>query len=144
MRAKPRTIDEYLEGVSPDKRAALEQLRRTIMEILPRAEECISYQIPGFRLDGRVVCWMGAAKNHCSFFPGGIVDEMEDELSAYETSKGTVRFQPDAPLPVGLVRRLIVGRLARDQAKATARRLVVTSPARRARLARATARPKAR
>lgn len=67
MRAKPKTVDEYLEGVSPDKRAALEQLRRHIKKVLPRAEECISYQMPGFRLDGRVLVWMGVGAHHCAF-----------------------------------------------------------------------------
>ena len=110
---KVQTIDEYLRTVSPDKRAALKKLRRTIRSAFPRAEECISYGMPGFRLDGRVVAWFAAATNHCSFYPGGIPDGFESELADYETSKGTIRFQPDHPIPAGLVKRLIKARIAR-------------------------------
>ena len=111
--AKPQTIDEYLRTVSPDKRAALKKLRRTIRAAFPRAEECISYGMPGFRLDGRVVAWFAAAQNHCSLYPGGVPDGFESELADFETSKGTIRFQPDHPLPAGLVKRLIKARIAK-------------------------------
>src|SRR5262245_15966905 len=111
--AKVQTIDEYLRTVSPDQRAALKKLRRTIRAAFPRAEECINYGMPGFRLDGRVVAWFAAATNHCSFYPGGIPDGFESELADYETSKGTIRFQPDHPIPAGLVKRLIKARIAR-------------------------------
>src|ERR1041385_3988605 len=102
---KPATINEYLAAVPPEKRAALQRLRKTIRATAPRAEECISYGIPAFRLDGRVLVYFAAAKNHCSFFPGGIIEGFEDELEGYETSKGTVRFPPDHPLPVALIRK---------------------------------------
>ena len=111
--AKVQTIDEYLRTVSPEKRVALKKLRRTIRAAFPRAEECISYGMPGFRVDGRVVAWFAAATNHCSFYPGGIPDGFESELADYETSKGTIRFQPDHPIPAGLVKRLIKARIAR-------------------------------
>ena len=114
---KIETIDEYLAGVGDDKRAALENLRRTIKTIVPRAEECISYQMPAFRLDGRVLVWFGAGANHCAFYPGGLVSEFEQELAAYDISKGTIRFQPDHPLPAALVRKLIKARIARDEAR---------------------------
>jgi len=64
--SKPASIAEYLAAVAPDKRAALERLRKTIKATAPRAEECISYGIPAFRLDGRVLVWFAAATNHCS------------------------------------------------------------------------------
>jgi uncharacterized protein YdhG (YjbR/CyaY superfamily) len=111
------TIDEYLAGIDDDKRAALERLRNTIKTIVPRAEECISYQMPAFRLDGRVLVWFGAGTNHCAFYPGGLVTEFEQELAGYDTSKGTIRFQPDHPLPAALVRKLIRARIARDEAR---------------------------
>jgi len=111
---KPATINEYLAGVSPDQRAALNKLRRTIRAAFPGVEECISYGMPGFRLNGRVVAWMGAGKNHCAFYPGGVTDAFKSELTEYETSKGTIRFQPDHPLPSTLVRKLIKNRIARD------------------------------
>src|SRR5262245_15974435 len=121
MRAKtkrgPSTIDKYLAGVSPDKRAALNKLRRTIRAAFPRVEECISYGMPGFRLNGRVVAWIGAGRNHCAFYPGGISEAFKTELTEYETSKGTIRFRPDHPVPATLVRKLIKDRIARDAAR---------------------------
>jgi uncharacterized protein YdhG (YjbR/CyaY superfamily) len=122
MKAKPQTIDEYLAGVSPDKRAALNKLRQTIRTAFPRADECISYGMPAFRLDGRVVAWLGAGANHCAFYPGGVVDAFKRELAAYETSKGTIRFQPDHPLPATLVRQLIKARIARTAEGSTKKR----------------------
>jgi uncharacterized protein YdhG (YjbR/CyaY superfamily) len=113
---KLETIDDYLAGVDDDKRAPLERLRKTIKAIVPRAEECISYQMPAFRLDGRVLVWFGAGANHCAFYPGGLVSDFEQELGDYEISKGTIRFQPDHPLPAALVRKLIKARIARDEA----------------------------
>ena len=112
-KTKPATIDEYLAGVRPDQRAALQRLRKTIRAIVPRAEECISYQIPAFRLDGKVLVWFAAAARHCSFFPGGAVEEFEEELADFATSKGTVRFQPDRPIPATLIRKLVKARIAR-------------------------------
>jgi uncharacterized protein YdhG (YjbR/CyaY superfamily) len=113
-RIKARTIDEYLAGLSDDKRAALEKLRKDILAAAPRAEECISYQMPAFRLDGKMLVWFGAAANHCAFYPGGIVDDFKDDLAGYETSKGTIRFQPVRPLPASLVRKLVKARIARN------------------------------
>jgi uncharacterized protein YdhG (YjbR/CyaY superfamily) len=111
--ARPDTIDAYLRGVDPDKRAALQKLRKTIHAAYPRADECISYGIPAFRLDGKLLVWFGAGAHHCALYPGGVVDELSDELAGYEISKGTVRFQPDAPLPAALVRKLLAARIAR-------------------------------
>jgi uncharacterized protein YdhG (YjbR/CyaY superfamily) len=116
--AKPQTIDEYLAPLSDEQRAALEKLRRDIKAVAPRAEECISYQIPAFRLGGRVLVWFGAAKNHCSFYPGAFpIEAHKDELRAYKTSKGTIRFQASNPLPAPLVRKLVKTRIAEDAAK---------------------------
>jgi len=120
-KATGRTIDEYLRTVPADQRAALNKLRRTIHSAFPRAEECISYGIPAFRLDGRVVAWFAAAAHHCSFFPGGVLDSFKSELADYETSKGTIRFQPDHPPPAGLVKKLIKARIAKT-AKASPRK----------------------
>jgi len=115
-KAKLTTIDEYLATLSDDKRAALERLRKTIRAVAPRAEECISYQLPAFRLDGKVLVWFGAAANHCAFYPGAVVEDLKDELEDYDTSKGTIRFQPDAPLPATLVRKLVKARIAKNAA----------------------------
>ncbi len=120
MSVKPQTIDEYLAPLNKEKRAALEKLRRDIKSAAPKAEECVSYGIPGFRLGGRYLMGFGAATNHCSFYPGAHpIAAHKDELKAYETSKGTIRFQADEPLPATLVRRLVKTRIAEYAAKQT-------------------------
>jgi len=113
---KPRTIDDYLAAVSDDKRAALERLRKAIRAAAPGAEECISYQIPAFRFNGRMLVWFGAGANHCAFYPGTVVEAFRDELADYDTSKGTIRFQPGRPLPASLVRKLVKARIAKTAA----------------------------
>ena len=115
-RTKAKTIDEYLAAVSDDKRAALWKLRKIIRAAAPTAEECISYQLPAFRLEGRVLVCFGAAANHCAFYPGSgaTVAAHEDLLKGYDTSKGTIRFQADKPLPVALVRKLVKARIAEN------------------------------
>ena len=114
-KAKPRNIDEYLATLSNDKRAALERLRRIIRAAAPRAEECISYGLPTFRLDGKGIACFGAAANHCAIY--GAVGALKDELEAFDTSKGTIRFQPDHPLPATLVRKLVKARIAKNAAQ---------------------------
>lgn len=111
--AKPTTIDGYLAALSSDKRAALERVRRIIRATAPGAEECISYQIPAFRLDGKGLVWFGAAANHCALY--GLVGAEKDGLEDYDTSgKGTIRFRTDNPLPAALVRKLVKARIARN------------------------------
>jgi uncharacterized protein YdhG (YjbR/CyaY superfamily) len=116
-RSKPRikatTIDEYLQALDDDKRAALSKLRKTIRAAAPKAEECISYGLPAFRLKGPLVAF-GATPTHCAFYPmsGSTVAAFKDELKGYGTSKGTIRFQPDKPLPAALVRKLVKARIA--------------------------------
>ena len=118
MPAKPRTIDEYLAPLSTEKRAALEKLRRAIKSAAPEAEECISYRIPAFRLGGRLLVGFGAAANHCAFYPGAHpVKAHKEELKAYDTSKGTIRFRADSPLPASLVRKLVKTRIAEYAAR---------------------------
>jgi uncharacterized protein YdhG (YjbR/CyaY superfamily) len=118
MSAKLQTIDQYLAPLTNEKRAALEKLRRAIKSAAPEAEECISYQIPAFRLGGRLLVAFGAAANHCAFYPGARpVEAHEDELRAYDTSKGTVRFRADSPLPATLVRKLVKTRIAEQAAR---------------------------
>src|SRR5262245_42722845 len=114
-KANPKTIDEYLAALSNDKRAALERLRKIIRAVAPRAEECISYGLPTFRLDGRGIACIGAASNHCAMY--GAVGAYKGELQAYDTSKGTIRFQPDNPLPATLVRKLVKARIAKNAAQ---------------------------
>ena len=118
MSAKPLTIDEYLAALSKEKRAALEKLRRAIKSAAPKAEECISYQLPAFRLGGKFLVAFGAAANHCAFYPGAHpVEAHKNELKTYDTSKGTIRFPADSPLPATLVRKLVKTRIAEYTAK---------------------------
>ena len=113
---KPRTIDEYLDTLSSDKRAALERVRKIIRAAAPGAEECISYQIPAFRLDGRGLVWFGAAANHCAIY--GVVGADKRGLEGYDTSgRGTIRFRPDKPLPAALVRKLVKARIAKNSTR---------------------------
>jgi uncharacterized protein YdhG (YjbR/CyaY superfamily) len=109
----PKTIDEYLAGVSDDKRAALQKLRKAIRSAVPTAEECIAYQIPSFRLDGRFLLSFGAAAKHCAFYPGSAAVEVHrKELKKFGLSTGTIRFQAADPLPPALVRKLVKTRVA--------------------------------
>ena len=122
MPRTPQNIDEYLSTLGDEKRAALEKLRRAITSAAPRAEECISYGIPAFRLDGRVLVFFAAATNHCSFFPGAFpIEALKGELKRYSVSKGTIRFQPDAPIPAALVRQLVKTRVEQQARAADSR-----------------------
>ena len=114
-RTSTKTIDEYLAAVSDDKRVALEKLRRVIKAAAPKAEECISYQLAAFRLNGPLVAF-GATANHCAFYlmSASTVEAHRDELKDYDTSKGTIRFQPNQPLPAALVRKLVKARVAEN------------------------------
>src|SRR5438128_2007080 len=105
--SKPKTHDDYLAAVTEDKRGALQKLRKAIKMAAPKAEECISYQLPAFRLNGKFLVAYGAATNHCAFYPGSTVKVLKDELKSYDTSKGTIRFSADKPLPSALVRKLV-------------------------------------
>ena len=114
---KAKTIDEYIAAAGADQRAALEQLRRTIKAAVPQAEECISYGVAAFRLNGKLLVGFGAAARHCTFFPmsGHTVHDHQEELEDFETSKGAIRFQPAKPLPAALVRKLIKARIAENE-----------------------------
>jgi len=115
---KPKTVDEYLESVTPARRRALQQLRETIRSAAPGAEECISYGIPGFRLGGKLLVSFGAAANHCAFYPGAHpLEAHRREVDRYDTSRGTIRFPEDRPLPAPLVRALVETRVAEQAAR---------------------------
>lgn len=109
------TIDEYLARLEPDQRAALQALRQTIRAAAPKAQECISYRLPAFRLKGMLVAF-GATKHHCAFYPmtGHTVAAFKDQLAGFETSQGTIRFQPDRPIPAALVKKIVKARIAED------------------------------
>jgi uncharacterized protein YdhG (YjbR/CyaY superfamily) len=116
-------IDQYLARVTPGQRAALQALRRIIRAAAPAAEEGISYRLAAFRLNGPLVAF-GAGPNHCALYlmSGSTVAAHAKALARYDTSKGTIRFQPDAPLPAALVRTLVKARVAENAARASGRR----------------------
>jgi len=116
MPRKPTTIDEYLSGVTADQRAALEKVRKAVRAAAPKAEEGISYGLAAFRLDGKPLVAFGASASHCAFYPmsSTTVAAHADDLAGYETSKGTIRFPADRPLPAALVRKLVKARIAEN------------------------------
>lgn len=118
---RPRTIDEYLARLNVNQRAALAKIRDAIRSAAPKAEECISYQLAAFRFNGMLVAF-GATANHCAFYPmsGSTIEQFADDLKGFETSKGTIRFQPEKPLPAALVRKLVKARLAENRLKSVA------------------------
>jgi uncharacterized protein YdhG (YjbR/CyaY superfamily) len=118
MNARPKDIDDYLSQLGAGQRDTLEKLRKAIKTAAPKAVECISYQIPAFRLDGKLLVAFGAAKKHCSFFPmsSATIRAHKKELGAYETCKGTIRFPIGKPLPNTIVRKLVKARIAQNAA----------------------------
>jgi uncharacterized protein YdhG (YjbR/CyaY superfamily) len=113
----PRTIDEYLKNTQYDQRRALNKLRQTIRAAVPEAQERISYGIPAFRLNGRSLVFFAAWANHCAFYPGSsvVLKKFRDDLKNFQISKGTIRFSPDKPLPMALVKRLVKARMAENR-----------------------------
>lgn len=107
------TFDGYLAALTPDKRKALEKLRKDIHSAAPGAEECICYGVPAFRLHGKFLVGLATAADHCSFYPGSAIQEFGDVLEGYDTGKGTVRFAASDPLPSALVKRLVKARIAK-------------------------------
>ncbi len=144
MTAKPTTIDQYLDRVLPEQRVVLEKLRATIKAAAPGAEEGISYQLAAFRLGGKPLIAFGATARHCALYPmsAATVEAFAGELAAYETSKGTIRFQPEKPLPAALVRKLVKARIAELNSGA-APAMKATTPAPTARPTKAAPRAKA-
>ncbi len=96
--------------MSDDKRPALERLRQIIQAAAPKAEECISYQLPAFCLDGKVF-WFGAGANHCAIY--GVSGSLKDEFKDDASGRGTLRFQAANPIPAALVRKLVTARIAK-------------------------------
>jgi uncharacterized protein YdhG (YjbR/CyaY superfamily) len=119
----PKDIDDYLSSVPDDMRALLERLRKTIRSAAPKAVEAISYQMPTFKIQGRAMLAFAAFKNHCSIFPMSyaFIRAHEDELNPYYTSKGTIRFTVEKPLPAALVKQLVKTRIKEIEAREEAR-----------------------
>jgi uncharacterized protein YdhG (YjbR/CyaY superfamily) len=113
-------VDKYLAAISEDKRATLEKLRQTIRTVVPEAEEILWYQMPTFKFEGRALVTFAAFKNHCSLFPmsNAVIKAHETALKSYVTSKGTIRFTTDKPLPAALVKKIVRARIKENQARA--------------------------
>lgn len=107
-------IDTYLKEIAEPGRSTLQTLRRTILEIIPHAEQVISYRVPAFRSDGRIVAGFAAFRGHLSYLPfsGSVFSQLVDELDGYEMTKSALHFAFDRPLPKTLVKKLIDVRLA--------------------------------
>ena len=116
-----QSVDEYIATFPAEIQAILEEMRSTIRAAAPDAEERISYQMPAFALHGNLV-YFAAAKNHIGFYPtsSGIA-AFQQELSAYDGSKGAVRFPIGQPLPLDLIRRMVEFRVAENLSRAAAK-----------------------
>jgi uncharacterized protein YdhG (YjbR/CyaY superfamily) len=117
-------VDEYLRGIEEPKRGTLEQLRATILEIVPEAEQVISYGLPAFRVHGKTVAGFAAFKTHLSYLPfsGSVLDKLGDELEGYKMTKSALHFPVDQPLPKSLVKKLIAVRMAEVATRRTSTR----------------------
>jgi uncharacterized protein YdhG (YjbR/CyaY superfamily) len=102
-------IDGYLASVEEPKRSTLEALRRSILAVVPDAEQCISYGMPAFKVRGKTIAGFAAFKDHLSYLPhsGSVLGELDDEVAGYRTTKGSLHFAVDQPLPADLVRKLV-------------------------------------
>ncbi len=120
MQKQASPIDRYLASVPRDQRDALERLRRIVREMAPDAEERIAYGVAALYWNKKPLAGFGAAAHHCAFYPmsGAIVDAHRGQLKRFSTSKGTIRFTPDQPLPVTLVKKLVRARMTEIKTKA--------------------------
>jgi uncharacterized protein YdhG (YjbR/CyaY superfamily) len=108
-----KTVEAYLAAVPEPARTTLERVRTVIRSAVPKeSTEVISYSMPAFR-HKKVIVWYAAFKDHCSLFPGGrLIKTMKDDLAGYRTSKGTIQFPIDKPLPAALIKKIVKARLA--------------------------------
>jgi uncharacterized protein YdhG (YjbR/CyaY superfamily) len=113
-----KTVDEYLAEIPEPARGTFNKMRAAIQSAVPpQATEIISYGIPAFK-DDRVLVWFAAFSNHCSLFPtAAIIEAFKDELKGFSTSKGTIHFPTDKPLPTALVKKLVKARVAKNEAE---------------------------
>lgn len=114
MTSKSLNTDDYLAKLPSDQRGALETLRRRILAAAPGAEEHFGYGLPGFKLDGHPLIYMGAAKNHCALY-GSVPVGFKEELKDFNVSKGTIQFTPEKPIPAALVKAIVKAKVAENQ-----------------------------
>jgi uncharacterized protein YdhG (YjbR/CyaY superfamily) len=114
----PKDVDEYLAGVPEPARGTLNKIRAAIRSAVPpEATEAISYGIPAFKYKGPLV-WFAAFSSHCSLFPtASVIEAFKNELKCFSTSKGTIHFPTDKPLPTALVKKLVKARVTQNKSK---------------------------
>ena len=114
----PKNVDEYLAGVPEPARGTLNKIRAAIRSAAPpEATEAISYGMPAFKYNG-VLVWFAAFSNHCSLFPtAAVIEAFKNELKSFSTSKGTIHFPTDKPLPTALVKKLVKARVTQNESK---------------------------
>jgi uncharacterized protein YdhG (YjbR/CyaY superfamily) len=119
---KFKTVDEYLSALPPNTKLILKEVRKTIKQAAPQAEELISYNIPAFTLHGRLV-YYAAFKNHIGFYPvSSAIKAFQKELSDYKTSKGAIQFRIERPIPLGLITKIVKFRAQENLGKAKAKK----------------------
>lgn len=120
-RSVPGTIDEYIAQFPENVREILEQVRMTIREAAPEAEEIISYRIPAFRRGGRMLVYFAAFRKHIGVYPAPVGNpELAGELSPYASGRGTARFPLDTPIPYSLIAKIVRFRIREEEARAAA------------------------
>lgn len=125
--ATPKNIDEYLRALPDDQRRALTALRAQIKAAAPAAEEYIGYGLAGFKLDGKPLIYMGAAKNHCAIYGARADSALADKLKGFKQSKGTIQFSPDEPIPASVVKLIVKARVAALLQRVAAKKQAGTS-----------------
>lgn len=110
-------VEAFLAAVPAPSRTALEALRATIKAAAPAAVEIINYGVPMFRLGGKNLVSYAAARSHCSFYvqSPAVMEALGDELAGFDTSKGTIRFKPEQPIPARLVKKIVRARIAENR-----------------------------
>lgn len=116
MKPSLKNADEYLAALPDEQRIALQKLRKLILAAAPDCEEYFGYGMPGFKLNGHAMLYMGAAKNHCALY-GGIPKGFDVELKDFKRSKGTVQFTPENPIPAPVVKAIVKAKVAEMNAK---------------------------
>lgn len=114
----PENVDDYIAGIPEPTRTKFNRIRAAIRStVSPEATETISYGIPAFK-DKKVLLWFAAFSNHCSLFPtASVIEEFKNELTGFITSRGTIQFPTDKPLPIALIKKLVRTRVAQNESK---------------------------
>ena len=124
----PATVDEYMADLPEKEREVLSDIRKTIKATAPKAEEAISYGMPGYKYHGMLV-YFAAFKKHLSFFPGSsTIDQFGEEVKKYKTSKGTLQFTVDKPISSALVKKIVKARMKQNESNALAKQLKKAAP----------------